>query len=66
MQPHHLLRSTSSVCRADEDAEVEDEDDDEDELERAVLLVRRSVADERPLEGKQTTVTISIYNAGKA
>lgn len=45
--------------------EVEDEEDDEDELERAVLLVRRSLADERPLEGKQTTVTISIYNAGK-
>lgn len=52
-------------CRAEEDAEVEDEDDDEDELERALLLVRRSVADERPLEGKQTTITISIYNAGK-
>lgn len=26
--------------------------------------VRRAVADERPLEGKQTTVTISVYNAG--
>lgn len=52
-------------CRAEDDAEVDSDEDDEDE-ERAVLLIRRVVADERPLEGKQTTVTISIYNAGKA
>lgn len=42
-------------------------DDDEDfDEERAQLLVRRVVADERPLEGRQTTVTISLYNAGNA
>lgn len=42
-------------------------DDDEDfDEERAVLLVRRAVADERPLEGKQTSVTITLYNAGNA
>ncbi|KAL4440995.1 hypothetical protein ABPG77_010426 [Micractinium sp. CCAP 211/92] len=60
-----LVSAAALPSRAEEDAEVEDEDDDEDELERALLLVRRSVADERPLEGKQTTITISIYNAGK-
>lgn len=33
-------------------------------LPACVPQVRRAVADERPLEGKQTTVTISVYNAG--
>ncbi|KAL4457442.1 hypothetical protein ABPG75_012307 [Micractinium tetrahymenae] len=60
-----LVSAAALPSRADDDVEIEDEEDDEDEVERAVLLVRRSVADERPLEGKQTTVTISIYNAGK-
>ncbi|PSC69075.1 Translocon-associated subunit beta [Micractinium conductrix] len=62
-----LLLATAAVLptRAEDDAEVDSDEDDEDE-ERAVLLIRRVVADERPLEGKQTTVTISIYNAGKA
>lgn len=53
-------------CRGEEDVEIDDEDEDDDEVEKAVLLIRRTVADERPLEGKQTTITISIYNAGKA
>lgn len=32
--------------------------------ERARVLVRRIVADKRPLEGKDTTVTIELHNAG--
>ncbi|EFN58918.1 hypothetical protein CHLNCDRAFT_140871 [Chlorella variabilis] len=57
----------STLTRAEEEVEVDDDDDEEEEDEdRATLIVRRVVADERPLEGKQTTVTISIYNAGKA
>ena len=31
-----------------------------------MLLLRRVVADKRPLEGKPTKVTISLYNAGNA
>lgn len=55
------------VVRAEDvEAEVDDDDEDDDDEERAHLIVRRTVADERPLEGKQTTVTISIYNAGNA
>ena len=32
--------------------------------ERAKLLVRRIVSDKRPLEAKDTTITIELYNAG--
>lgn len=41
-------------------------DDDEEDLdeERAILVIRRTLADERPLEGKQTIVTIQLHNAG--
>ena len=45
--------------------ELEDEDDDEvEELQQAFLLVRRHVKDERPLEGKEATIVIELYNAG--
>jgi translocon-associated protein subunit beta len=62
-----LLLATAAVVRAEEEAKgdkAEVDDDEEFDEERAILLVRRAVADERPLEGKQTTVTISVYNAG--
>ena len=55
------------VPRRGEEEEVEldeDEDDDLDEVERAVLLVRRTLSEERPLEGKPVTVTVELYNAG--
>ena len=53
-------------CRGEDDGEEleEDEDDDLDEAERAFLLVRRVVSEDRPLEGKPVTVTIEVYNAG--
>ncbi|KAI7843868.1 hypothetical protein COHA_002417 [Chlorella ohadii] len=61
-----LLLATAAVVRAaeEEGKTVEVDDDEEFDEERAILLVRRAVADERPLEGKQTTVTISVYNGG--
>lgn len=43
---------------------MDEDDDDEFDEERAVLIVRRVLGEKRPLEGKQTTVTISLYNAG--
>jgi hypothetical protein len=33
-------------------------------VEQAFLLVRRHVKDPRPLEGKETTITIELYNSG--
>lgn len=52
------------LCRAEEDEVVDEDEDDDEDVDRALLLVRRVVSEERPLEGKQVTVTISIYNAG--
>ncbi|GAB4820848.1 hypothetical protein N2152v2_007894 [Parachlorella kessleri] len=52
---------------AQDEVELEDEDDDEvEELQQAFLLVRRHVKDERPLEGKEATVVIELYNAGSS
>lgn len=69
LKPSHSQLNPSQLvlpnCSAEEEKVEVDDDEDFDE-ERATLIVRRVVADTRPLAGKQTTVTISLYNAGNA
>eukprot|EP00887_Chlorella_sp_A99_P002799 scaffold6.g2799.t1 len=52
------------IVRRAEEADVEEAEEELEEDERARVLVRRIVTDKRPLEGKDTTVTIELYNAG--
>lgn len=60
-----LLISNSMHVRAEgvEDSEEEDEYED---VARAHLIVRKSVGDELVVQGRNVTVTISIFNAGAA
>lgn len=50
--------------RATEDVDEVDDEDSSDFADRAFLIVRRVVADKRPIQGKTTTVTVELYNAG--
>lgn len=54
----------NSMRRATEDVDEVDDEDSSDFADRAFLIVRRVVADKRPIQGKTTTVTVELYNAG--
>jgi translocon-associated protein subunit beta len=60
-----LLISSAMHVRAEgvEDGEEEDEYED---VARAHLIVRKSVGDDLVVQGRNVTVTISIFNAGAA
>ncbi len=47
-----------------EDAPVADDDDEYEDVSRAHLIVRKTVADELVVQGRNVTVTIDIFNSG--
>ncbi|GAX77811.1 hypothetical protein CEUSTIGMA_g5254.t1 [Chlamydomonas eustigma] len=58
-----LLLSTQIVRSENEDAH-DDDDDEYEDVNRALLILRKSLKEEVAIQGRNVTVFLDIYNAG--